>query len=356
MARPIRVDVVGGWYHVTARGIERRAIFETERDHKHFLELLEAMGARYGVQIHAYALMGNHYHLLIQTPLANASAAIQWLNVSYSVWFNRRRGRVGHVFQGRFASVLIDGEGSWALSASIYIHLNPIRTKAEGLGKASNRAEAMGLTPIDSDVVKRRLKKLRAFRWSSYGAYAGYGLAPEWLTTGVLLERGGGRKGYRKRVQQHVARGGMPEGYEDIGGRIAVGSQAFLEAMKNWVGRVTKEQPGRQQVLKRVTVDQVVRVVERKRGESWAAFANRHGDWGRELVLCLARRRSGLTLRGIGSALGIVDYKTVGKAVQRFEASLPKDLAKRRMVKECLNELSLVETRPYAATDHDLAG
>lgn len=98
MARPVRVDVNGGWYHVTARGIERRAIFEDVRDHEHFRELLPAMGERYGVQVHAYVLMGNHYHLLIRTPQANASAAIQWLNVSYSAWFNRRRGRVGHVF------------------------------------------------------------------------------------------------------------------------------------------------------------------------------------------------------------------------------------------------------------------
>ena len=79
---------------MTARGIERRAIFADRRDHEHFLELLPEMVERYGVEMHAYVMMGNHYHLLIRTPQANASAAIQWLNVSYSVWFNRRRGRV----------------------------------------------------------------------------------------------------------------------------------------------------------------------------------------------------------------------------------------------------------------------
>jgi len=79
MARPVRVDVAGGWYHVTARGIERRAIFEGVRDHEHFLELIAEMSERYGVEIHAYVLMVNHYHLLIRTPHANASAAIQWL-------------------------------------------------------------------------------------------------------------------------------------------------------------------------------------------------------------------------------------------------------------------------------------
>ena len=82
MARPVRVDVEGGWYHVTARGIERRAIFEDGREYEHFVELLPEMSERYGVEIHAYVLMVNHYHLLIRTPRANASAAIQWLNVS----------------------------------------------------------------------------------------------------------------------------------------------------------------------------------------------------------------------------------------------------------------------------------
>ena len=123
MARPLRVDVKDGWYHVTARGIERKAIFEDNRDHEHFLELLEEMSKRYGVEVHVYCLLGNHYHLLIQTPRANASPAVQWLNVSYSVWFNKKRRRSGHVFQGRFGSILIDGEGAWALDASVYIHL-----------------------------------------------------------------------------------------------------------------------------------------------------------------------------------------------------------------------------------------
>ena len=344
MARPVRVDVKGGWYHVTARGIERRTIFADVRDHEHFLELLAAMGERYGVEIHAYVLMVNHYHLLIRAPQANASAAIQWLNVSYSVWFNRRRGRVGHVFQGRFASVLIDGEGAWALSASVYLHLNPIRTRKEGLGKRANRAEAQGLAPVDREAVQRRLKKLMAYRWSSYGAYAGYGAAPEWLSTEALLERGGGRTAYREYVQQHVTHGDSPEGYEGFGGRLALGSQAFLAQVKGWVGRVTKEQPDRKQVLKRVTVAEVVAVVEKRRGEAWAEFSNRHGDWGRELVLYLARQRTGLTLSEIGAALGIKEYKTVGKAVQRFAAAMSGDRVRRRLVKECLTEMSLVET------------
>ena len=96
--------------------------------------------------------------------------------------------------------------------------------------------------------------------------------------------------------------------------------------------------------MKLVTVAEVVSVVEKKRGEAWAEFSNRHGDSSRELVLYLARQKTGLTLSEIGAALGIKEYKTVGKAVQRFATALSRDVEKRRLVKECKNELSLVET------------
>ena len=344
MARPIRVDVEGGWYHLTARGTERRAIFHDDRDHEHFLELLEELSGRYEVQIHAYALMGNHYHLLLRTPRANASAAIQWLNVSYSVWYNRRRDRVGHVFQGRFASVLVDGGGSWALNASAYIHLNPIRTARFGLGKRANKAEAQGLVAPSIEELKSRLRVLREYRWSSFRAYAGYGPTPAWLRTGKLLGRAGGRTKYRRYVQGHVTRGTAPEGYEDFKGRLALGSREFVETAKSLVGAVTKEQPARRELVRCVPVPALVALVERERGETWAEFSGRHGDWRRELVLYLARKRSGLTLRQIGAELGGLEYKTVGKAVQRFEQSLARDAEKRRTAASCLAQLSLVET------------
>ena len=344
MARPVRVNVEGGWYHVTARGIERRAIFDGARDQEHLLDLLAAMRERYVVEIHAYCLMGNHYHALIRTPGANASEALQWLNVSYSVWFNRRRRRVGHVFQGRFGSVLIDGQGDWALGASVYIHLNPIRTLAAGLGKTLDRAEALGLSQVDPETAKWRMRELRLYRWSSYRAYAGYGSAPEWLTTGVLLQQTGGPSGYRELVRQHAVRGTLPSGYEDLRGRVALGSQAFLKKVRGWAGRVTREQPGRRDVMRWARTEDIVRVVEAEWGEPWAQFCDRHGDWGRDLALYLARQRSGLSLRQIAEAFGVGQYKAVGKAVERFSASLDRSPVRRRTVAACLRELSNVET------------
>ena len=112
MTRPVRVNVAGGWYHITNRGNNRGRIYGDRRDHEHFLELIQQMREMFRVKVYAYVLMGNHYHLLIKTPEGNASRAIQWLNVSYSVWFNRRHGCSGHVFQGRFKGILVEGRRS----------------------------------------------------------------------------------------------------------------------------------------------------------------------------------------------------------------------------------------------------
>ena len=122
MARLLRVDRPGLWYHLTARGNEQRLTFRDDRDRDHFLELLAEWTDRFGLRLHAFVLMPNHYHLLAETTEANLSHAMQWLNVSYTVWFNRRHRCVGHLFQGRFKSVIVEPQ-TWALGLSRYIHL-----------------------------------------------------------------------------------------------------------------------------------------------------------------------------------------------------------------------------------------
>src|ERR1700730_9878328 len=112
MARALRVLVPGAWYHVVNRGIERRVIFYGEAYYQKFEELLGLLVQQYGERIHSYVLMPNHYHLQLETPRGNLSAAIRWLNVSYAVWLNRKRGRVGPLFQGRFKAMLHDPDES----------------------------------------------------------------------------------------------------------------------------------------------------------------------------------------------------------------------------------------------------
>jgi putative transposase len=98
MARPLRIERPGGRYHITARGNERKDIFRDDPDRFHFLELLAELSPRFGCRVHAYVLMDNHFHLLLETPEANLSRAMQWLQVSYSIWFNRRHRQAGYLF------------------------------------------------------------------------------------------------------------------------------------------------------------------------------------------------------------------------------------------------------------------
>jgi putative transposase len=148
MARPLRIDLKDGWYHVINRGLERRQIFPAEVDFDRFIRVLGELPSRFGVLVHAYALMPNHYHLLIQTPEANLSRAIQWLNVCYRVWFNRTHCRVSPLFQGRFKARLVAPDGSH-LQVSRYVHLNLGVTYA-AVAQAVSKAEKRLTTDEDT--------------------------------------------------------------------------------------------------------------------------------------------------------------------------------------------------------------
>lgn len=201
MARPLRLAFPGGLYHVISRGNDRQTVFLDTRDRETFCELIGHTVDRYGWLCHAYCLMGNHYHLLIETPRANLSLGMRQLNGLYARRFNTRHGRCGHLFQARFRSILVEKE-THVLSASRYIVLNPVRA---------------GLC-TDPD----------GWRWSSYRACAGTAAAEPFLCTEFLL----GHFGRTKRVAQHRYRAfiaaDLDEALEQqvIGERL--GSDEFL--------------------------------------------------------------------------------------------------------------------------------
>ena len=128
MARPLRTEYPGAWYHVTCRGNERRAIFGDDRDREIFLEIVDKTRELFGVEVHGYVLMENHVHLILMTPEGNLQKFMQRLNTSHTVSFNRRHRRSGHLFQGRYKAILIDAD-SYLLELSRYLHLNPVRVK-----------------------------------------------------------------------------------------------------------------------------------------------------------------------------------------------------------------------------------
>ena len=200
MARPLRIECENALYHVLSRGIEGRTIFLDSRDNEHFLGLLAAMAERFHVELWGYVLMGNHYHLVLRTRQPNLSRAAQWLGVSYASWFNARRERKGHLFQGRFKSFLIEDE-HYLRSLLLYVHRNPLRA---GLAR-----------------------RLADYRWSSYPCLAyGRGCASWLLRDSALALFGGEPAEFRRAVQEYSEE--KEKLFENLWHGLFLGSRAGL--------------------------------------------------------------------------------------------------------------------------------
>jgi len=207
------MEFSGALYHLTARGNARADIFADDEDRSLFLELLGKEIAQQAWRCYAYCLMGNHYHLLIETPEPNLVAGMRRLNGVYTQAFNRRHGRIGHVFQGRYKSIVVDKD-SYGLELIRYVVLNPVRA--------------------------RMVKRAENWRWSSYRATVGQVPSPPWLNTDWVLGQLGGRSprlAYERFVKQGMA---QVSPWEHLKGQIWLGGQAFLERME----RIAAGKPG----------------------------------------------------------------------------------------------------------------
>jgi len=160
MARPLRIEYSGAFYHITSRGNERKAVFKSERDREKLLSYLGSATERYAAIVHVYCLMDNHYHLLMETPAGNLSQIMHHINGAYTTYFNAKRERSGHLFQGRYKAILIEAD-EYAKELSRYIHLNPVRA-----GMCAHPEE---------------------YPWSSCRYYTVERKAPEWLQRGFIL-------------------------------------------------------------------------------------------------------------------------------------------------------------------------
>lgn len=160
MTRPLRIEFAGAFYHVTSRGDDKKEIYKSNRDRERFLEYLLSATERYGAVVHVYCLMTNHYHLLLETPHGNLSQIMRHINGAYTIYYNVKRKRAGHLFQGRFKAILIEAD-EYALELSRYIHLNPVRA---------------GI-----------VKEPENYIWSSYSAYIGRVKSPLWLDMDFIL-------------------------------------------------------------------------------------------------------------------------------------------------------------------------
>jgi len=345
MARPLRIERPGGRYHVTARGNDRKAIFREDTDRFHFLKLLSDLGERFGVRVHAYVLMDNHFHLLLETPEANLSRAMQWLGVSYSMWFNLRHDRTGHLFEGRFKAVIVEDDAGWQEVAR-YAHLNPVRVARLGLDKAQRAASRAGaVAGPKAEVVAQRLRLLRDYPWSSYRGYAGYCAPLPWVCREPLDRLCGGRTAQERRAalreytEQAVRQGAPERPWDKLVAGIVLGSEAFARRLRKNLRGNAREQTQFKALARPVTWTRVVSALERARGEKWAKFSSRHGDWGRDAALWLGRRQGRLSLSALGELAGGMDYAAVSQAVSRFGKRLERDPRLQREVEAIKSRL-----------------
>jgi putative transposase len=229
MARPLRLEFAGALYHVTSRGDGREAIYLSDEDRLAWLEIFAAVCSRFNWVCHAYCLMGNHYHLIVETPDANLSLGMRQLNGVYTQRFNRTHRRVGHVFQGRFKAILVDKD-SYLLELSRYVVLNPLRAKM--------------------------IRKLEYYPWSSYLATCAQASVPAWLHVDAILSQFSAQRSraIAKYVEFVHERQGLPSVWSALQGQIYLGSEAFLKRVQ----KLIEEKP---------TLDEVPKAQQRARAK-----------------------------------------------------------------------------------------
>jgi putative transposase len=304
MARPWRIQYGGAYYHVLSRGNEGRDIFFDDGDRKLFLRTIGETSDRFKIDVFAFVLMRNHYHLLLRTNLPNLSRAMQWLGLTYVRRLNNRLGRYGHLFQGRFKAMVVEDD-AYMVGLSCYIHRNPLRAR----------------------VVKRLIE----YRWSSYPVYAYGKKGPEWLKTDLILSYFGGRgghKGYREKVQEYA--GEERRLWEDFRHGVILGSEEFVEGIRLSRGGAGahKDIPQQKEVLRSVDVMGVAKKALALLGREMGEYAPGHRVRGgrkedRNLVVYALWDRGLLQNEEIGRVFG-VSYSAVSHIVKDVKERMKK--------------------------------
>jgi len=242
MSRPPRIEFDGAWYHIMNRGAGRKQVFLDDKDRQRFLDLLGAIREAWNVEVHAYSLMGNHFHLLIHTPNSNLSKAMRHLSAEYTQFFNRKHKTDGSLFRGRFKSILAEKD-AYFLALVRYIHLNPVKA---------------GLCQVPDQ-----------HPWTSHAAYLKKNKRPEWLVTDeVLREFGEKETPAIKRLHNYVLSDTAPDLVKVIEckRRLAIlGSDGFRDWVKmNLLDKVKRERkiPAiRLAKQQRVPPEQILRLI-----------------------------------------------------------------------------------------------
>ena len=275
MARPLRIEFEGALYHVTSRGNKKEAIYLDDMDRLIFLEVLSDVCQRYNWVCHAYCLMTNHYHLLIETPDANLSVGMRHLNGVYTQKFNFHHGRVGHVYQGRYKGILVEKEAH-LLELARYVVLNPVRA--------------------------RMVSEAEDWRWSSYRATSGMVKSPGFLSVDWLLSVFGHKQSKAIKAYQRFVNQGKDcsSPWKALRHQMYLGSNHFVEEMLGMIGeeRSLSEIPSAQR---------------RPVPKSLVYYEGKSLD--RDSAIVLAYKSGGYSMKDIGDYFGL-HYSRVSRIIK----------------------------------------
>ncbi|TQV78896.1 hypothetical protein FKG94_12835 [Exilibacterium tricleocarpae] len=326
MARPLRVEYQGAYYHVMNRGQDRKQVFDGDKYYQAFLQGLAEAHRRFGMEILAYCLMSNHYHLLVHTPRGNLSRAMRHVNGVYTQRYNRLKQKDGPLFRGRYKSILVDAS-AYLLQVSRYIHRNPLEVR----------------NPL--------VDNLLSYPWSSYSTYVTNSTCPQWLYREPIYGEIGGTppgQAYREYVEEGTDRE-IPESHGKPGFSVILGSKAFREEACAKV--VSWREVSRKGLAEPVSIVAVVDAVSAYyRCEKTSIIIGRRGPRAnipRWIAMKLCQDLCGQTLSEIGKEFGVGSYSTVSQTIARLKTLMKKD---RKIVAD-LNTISQ-DLTPTSSDDY----
>lgn len=318
MARPLRIEYPGAFYHVVNRGQSRGNIFMEDNGRQTFLDLLAEIARLWKIEIYAYCLMDNHYHLLLATPTGELSRAMRHLDGIYTQKFNRVHHRDGPLFRGRYKAILIDAE-EYFLSVVRYIHKNPLRAG------------------VVSDIDR--------YRWSSHWGYLNKKQCPNWLNTGSVMSRFGGPGEYQRFMHDEIEKE-IEEFYQAPYQKPVLGSKAFIGRVRERLGdkaRVEQEKPESRRVFG-LELEDIVGTTAREYGKEVEELTRRKrgGDnEARMVAIYLGRHLGGHKHEDIGKAVGLDKTSSVSSAYLLMKGRVAKEkrLVRRvRRIEEALTK------------------
>ncbi len=314
MARPVRIEYPGAVYHVMNRGLARQRVFRETEDYAVFLQGLEEIHALWGVEVLAYCLMGNHYHLCLRTPVGNLARVMRHVNGLYTQRFNRAHQRDGPLFRGRYKAIVVEAD-AYLAAVIRYIHLNPVRAKL--------------------------VKTPEAFRWSSHARYLKPTSAPSWLPVQEVL----GSFGTPRAFHEFVVAGNEEalEAFYQAERQLPVlGGEGFREWVRTKVRSFSREHPRHERVKVRPSVRQVLQRVAAVFDVKVAVLKQgRRGEANdaRKVAMYLVKRLCDLTLQETAKQFGVTSYGVVGWACTQVRVKQAEDARFKKRVE--LVEISI---------------